>query len=78
LLKDLAQMKQGESGTIVDIQGGQGLIKRLESLGIRPGVKITKLTAQFMRGPVTMRISNSRIAVGFGMAKKIVVRKDGL
>jgi ferrous iron transport protein A len=78
LLTDLAQLKQGESGTIVDIQGGQGLIKRLESLGIRPGVKITKLTAQFMRGPVTMRIGNSRIAVGFGMAKKIVLQKDGL
>jgi len=37
----LARMQTGQSGTVVQIQGGHGLINRLNSLGIRPGKRIT-------------------------------------
>jgi ferrous iron transport protein A len=37
------------------------------------GKKVTKVSAQLMRGPVTVRIDNSQVAIGFGMAKKILV-----
>ena len=70
---DLTQLKEGEIGMVVHIHGGYGLVRRLESLGIRVGKKVTKVSAQFMRGPVTVRIGNSHVAVGFGMAKKILV-----
>ena len=70
---DLTQLEEGTSGVVVHIHGGYGLIRRLESLGIRVGKKVTKVSAQFMRGPVTVRIGNSHVAVGFGMAKKILV-----
>ena len=72
---DLGQMNQGESGVVVDIQGGYGLIRRLETLGIRPGVIITKVSSQFMRGPITIQVGNSQVALGFGMARKIIVEK---
>jgi len=71
--KDLTQLEGGESGVVVEIHGGHGLIRRLESLGIRVGKKVTKVSSQFMRGPVTNRIGNSHVALGFGMAKKIFV-----
>ena len=71
--KDLTQLEGGESGVVVEIHGGHGLIRRLESLGIRVGKKVTKVSSQFMRGPVTIRIGNSHVALGFGMAKKILV-----
>jgi len=64
---------EGESGVVVDIQGGYGLIRRLESLGIRVGKKVTKVSSQFMRGPVTVRIDNYQVALGFGMARKVLV-----
>ena len=70
---DLTQLKEGQSGVVVDVQGGHGLIRRLESLGIRAGKKITKGSSQLMRGPVTVRIDNSQFAIGFGMARKILV-----
>jgi len=71
---DLTQLEVGESGTVVEIQGGFGLVRRLESLGIRAGKKLTKISSQFMRGPITVRIDNFQVALGFGMARKIIVR----
>jgi ferrous iron transport protein A len=70
---DLTQLEEGQSGVVVDIHGGHGLIRRLESLGIRTGKKVTKVSSQLMRGPVTVRIDNSQVALGFGMARKILV-----
>lgn len=70
---DLAQMNQGETRTIIDIQGGYGMIRRLESLGLRPGVRITKVSSQLMRGPITIQVGNSQVALGYGMAKRIIL-----
>jgi ferrous iron transport protein A len=71
---DLTQLEEGESGVVVHIHGGYGLVRRLESLGIRVGKNVTKVSSQLMRGPITVRIGNSHVAVGFGMAKKIFVK----
>jgi ferrous iron transport protein A len=73
---DLTRLQEGESGVVVDVQGGHGLIRRLESLGIRVGKKVTKVSSQLMRGPVTVRVDNSEVAMGFGMARKIVVELE--
>lgn len=71
---DLTQMKVGQVGTVVGIQGGHGLMRRLQALGIRVGVRVIKVSSQIMRGPVTVQIGNARVAIGFGMARKIIVR----
>jgi ferrous iron transport protein A len=73
---DLTQLKEGESGIVVEIEGGFGLIRRLESLGLRVGKKVTKVSSQLMQGPVTIRIDNFQIAIGFGMAKKVLLRVE--
>ncbi len=72
----LRQMQSGQSGKVVEIQGGHGLINRLNALGVRPGKRITKVSSMLMRGPVTLQSGNTRIAVGFGMANKIIVELD--
>jgi ferrous iron transport protein A len=71
--KTLPELKPGESGVIIDIQGGAGLIRHVESLGIRVGKRITKISAQFWRGPQVIEVDNIQIALGFGMARKIYV-----
>ena len=73
---DLTQLKEGENGLVMEIQGGYGLHSRLESLGIRVGKKVIKVSSQLMRGPVTVRIDNSQVAIGFGMARKILVETE--
>jgi len=69
----LSQIEAGQSGRVVQIQGGHGMIDRLSALGIRPGKKVTKVSSMFMRGPVTIQIGSAQIAIGFGMAKRIIV-----
>jgi ferrous iron transport protein A len=66
-------MKAGTKGSIAQIKGGRRLKMRLNALGIRPGVKIGKISSQLMRGPVTIGMGNTQVAVGYGMAKKIIV-----
>lgn len=69
----LARMRSGQTGTIVQIDGGWGLHRRLDGLGIRQGRTITKVSAQWMRGPVLVRQGNTQVALGFGMAGKVFV-----
>ena len=72
----LTEMKTGQTGTVVGVLGGHGLIRRLDALGIRPGKKVTKLSSTLFRGPVMLRVNNAQVAVGFGMARKIIVEID--
>lgn len=69
----LTQMKAGESGIVVKFLGGHGLVSRLNALGIRLCKKITKVSSIYLRGPVMVSIDNMTIAVGHGMARKIIV-----
>jgi len=73
---DLTQMKAGQSGAVTEIQGGYGLIRRIQSLGIREGKRITKVSSHFWRGPQTIKVDNLRVAIGFGMAKRIIVEME--
>ncbi len=72
----LAQMQTGQSGIVVQIYGGHGLVNRLGALGIRPGKRVTKVSSMFMRGPVTIQVDRAQVAIGFGMAKRIIVDLD--
>jgi ferrous iron transport protein A len=72
----LAEMKTGQTGTVVEILGGHGLMQRLDSLGIRAGKKVTKLSSTLFHGPVILRADNTQVAVGFGMARKVIIELD--
>ena len=75
-IRDLTQLDEGESGVVVEILGGHGITQRLESMGVRAGKKVTKVSSQLMRGPITLRTGGCQLAVGFGMAKKILVKVE--
>ncbi len=72
----LVRMQTGQSGIVVQIQGGRGSANRLSALGIRPGKRITKVGSMFMRGPVTIQVDRAQVAIGFGMASRIIVELD--
>lgn len=69
----LTNMPVGKKGIIRDIVGGHGLANNLDVMGIRTGIEITKVSKQWIRGPVTIRIGNNEIAIGYGMATRILV-----
>ncbi len=69
----LTEMTAGQTGKVARVHGGHGFRARLEALGIRPGMKITKVSGQIMRGPIIVKIGNSQLAIGFGMARRVFV-----
>ena len=69
----LARMRAGQSGKVVQVQGGMGLANRLSALGIRPGKRVTKVSSMLMRGPVTVQVDGTQVAMGFGMARRVIV-----
>ena len=44
----LVRMQAGQSGVVIQIRGGYGVVSRLSAMGVRPGKKITKVSAMFM------------------------------
>ena len=72
----VAHMETGERGRVIEIAGGYGLTRRLEAMGIRPGKKITKVSSMLMRGPVTIQVDGVQVAIGFGMARRILVELE--
>jgi len=61
---------------VVQVQGGHGVVNRLSALGIIPGKRITKISSVLMRGPVIVEVDRTQIAIGFGMATRILVQLD--
>ena len=71
MVVDLAQMKNGQRGIVVRFQGGRGLIRHVQAMGIIEGKTVTKLVSQPLRGPILVSVDNLQIAIGYGMSKRI-------
>lgn len=69
----LTLCKPGEELEVVDILGGIGAKRRLTEMGIYPGVKLSILLNPFS-GPLLIGVGNSRLALGRGIAQKILVK----
>jgi len=72
----LTGMRNGQTGKIIRVAGGFNVTERLAALGIRPGQHITRIGGMFLRGPVTIKIEKTQVAIGFGMAGKITIEPE--
>ena len=72
----LARMKSGQSGVIIEFKGGHGIARRLSALGLRPGKRVTMTGSMFGRGPVSVRVGGTQIALGRGAADKVIVELE--
>jgi ferrous iron transport protein A len=68
----LADVETGASVRIGTIQGGRGLVGRLCSMGLVPGTEV-KVVGGRRGGPVIVGLRGCRIAIGCGMASKVLV-----
>lgn len=73
-LVSLAELREGEEGIIVSIHGGHGLRRNLEGLGVAPGRKVKMISKQFRAGPVVISVVGTQVAMGHGMARKVLVQ----
>lgn len=73
----LIDLRQGEEAFILALQGGRGFQARLRSMGFVEGQAIRKLSTLAWGGPVVVLAKRTQIAVGRGMARRILVRRAG-
>jgi len=72
----LLQMKAGQKARIAEISGGKTLEGRLMSMNVYKGKEITMLSHSMLKGPVTIKVGSSVIALGHGMAGKVTVERE--
>ena len=68
----LAMATPGELVQVVDIRAGRGLFRRLTDMGLTPGVQVRVING-LRPGPVIIELRGSRLALGHGVAHKIMV-----
>lgn len=72
-LKRLSAMRSGESGKIALVSGGKASRGRLMEMGLTPGTKITVRHTSTRHGPMEICVRSSCLALGRGIAEKILV-----
>lgn len=77
----LGLLPRGEKAEIVSIrERGCSLKKtdldcRTEDIGLRPG-KVVEVLSNELHGPMLLKIDESRVAIGRGIAMKIMVKQQ--
>lgn len=81
-MSPLALLKEGEVAEIISVAGPCRTLldgcrhgEHLAGLGLRPGRQV-EIVSNRGRGPVVVRLDESRIALGRGIAMKIYVRRN--
>jgi len=69
----LIQLPRGKKAKVVEILGGSALQNRMMGMGIYPGKEIIKQSHFVLKGPVTIKTGRSLVALGHGMAVKVIV-----
>ncbi|MEM2917478.1 MAG: FeoA family protein [Candidatus Bathyarchaeia archaeon] len=79
----LTSLRDGETGIVSCIKShgrGRGKCwgfeKRLLDLGLTPGTKVTVVKSAPFHGPIEILVRGSRLALGRGMAERILVEID--
>jgi len=75
-IKRLVDLKKGQKGRIMLVSGGREVCRRLTDMGLTPGTKIMLSRASTKLGAIEVCIRSSCLAIGRGLAEKILVKVD--
>lgn len=70
----LTSVKEGKSAELVGVEGGSQLNRRLADMGLIKGVRVKVLNCHG-RGPCVVRLGDSRLILGYGMAHRVMVKE---
>lgn len=71
-MRPLTMLAPGEEATVVEINAGAGLSRRLATMGLFPGMKVRLLQAG-PPGPLLVMVGDTRLCLGRGLAQKVIV-----
>lgn len=66
-------IKPGQKAKVIEVKGGWGLRQKLSELGILPDQVVTISNSSLWRGPVLVEVNANEVALGRGVARKVVV-----
>ena len=72
----LNQIKKDKEVTVVEIEGGWRIRQRLNQMGIHPNDRILVKRSGLMGGPILIQIHGTEVAIGRGMARKVVIKES--
>jgi ferrous iron transport protein A len=73
----IVDLKKGESALVLGMHGGWGMRRRLEAMGLYPGVMLKKISDQIFGGPIIIKVGHTEFAIGRHMARRIFVQRTG-
>jgi ferrous iron transport protein A len=71
----ISKLTTGESGIVKSYTGGRSMLGRCLSMGFTPG-SVVKMLRNFGSGPVLVKVHDTEVALGRGIAEKIVVTRN--
>jgi Fe2+ transport system protein FeoA len=72
----LAKVARGQKVVLNKIDNGHQLKKKLQDMGLTPGVEFSVISKTSM-GPIIIEVRGARLALGRGIAEKIDVDVTG-
>jgi DtxR family Mn-dependent transcriptional regulator len=69
----LVSLRPNQRATVRQIRGGRQAVGRLEDLGVTPGIQVQLISRAPLGGPVEILVRGSHLAIGHGLAMKILV-----
>jgi ferrous iron transport protein A len=76
MVTDLERMPKGVWARVLGVDGGWGVARKLEDIGLREGKRIRKVSSQLMAGPVTVLVDGRQVAMGRGIARRVRVEVE--
>ncbi|HVB28382.1 MAG TPA: FeoA family protein [Terriglobia bacterium] len=70
----LDKVRAGQSVKVVETAAGQAATLQLAQLGIRAGATLVVRRSAPLGGPILVESSGSTVAIGRGMARKVLVQ----
>jgi ferrous iron transport protein A len=74
--KRLSGLRTGDTAVVAGYEAGRGLRRRLLAMGLVPGESIRVVRAE-SSGPIIVAVKDTRVMLGRGMARKIMVYLEG-
>jgi len=71
----LDTIKKNQKVKVISVSGGWGVRQRLGCLGIHPGDMLTIKKSAIMQGPILIKIHGNQVALGRGIASRILVEE---
>ncbi|MCG8514404.1 MAG: ferrous iron transport protein A [Halanaerobiales bacterium] len=71
--KSLSNLHTGEKGIVTSLKGGKDFRNKMLALGLVPGKEFEILKGN-KNGPFVLKIDETRLMLGCGMAEKIMIK----